>query len=300
MSTPKAPTIAILNASSRTASHLIPLALSNGSTVHALVRSASRLSPSLTSPEPPANLHVHELACSPPTVDSLRPILATTDFLLITFTAPDLVAPTTLNQDAIIAATAAIRANTPTGETPRTRIILLSSELVHPDIPSDMMTRFARGLLSYQMDDLDRSRRYLAQQAAWGLGWTAVSPGMIVENAKPETEKDKLDSVKVVPGFDKEIKEKPISYGQLGAAIWKVVQNWEKADGKCVTPVPLGAKVSGRSDVDKIVKAWGSLFVRKVVAWGFLTAAGWEIGRRYGGPGIVEVVQGFVARLRGQ
>ena len=199
MANKSAPTVAIANGSSRTATETTLQALASGSTVHLIVRSAARVSRRLTE-KPSPKLHIHELTnmFDP---EQLKPILArNVDFLVLVFAHGPTEALTpvyTLNQDGAIAAVAAIRALTPAGQKPRIKVIQNATTVVNPR-QTPTMKRIGKFMMPALMHDLQRASEYLQTQEVWGLEWSAMASGQIFETAQPEPDYVRRDGAQLV------------------------------------------------------------------------------------------------------
>ena len=295
-----APSIGIMNGSSRTGTQLAELALAGGSDVHMIVRSASRVSRSLTE-KPSPKLHIHEVKdmFSPA---ALQPILAKVDFLLLVFIMPTdrCLEPTSLNLDGATAAAAAIRAES-SGAAPRTKIILLSSEVVHPEMRNTIPARIMWGAIPHQFDDLARTERFLAAQQAWGLEWAAMQPGGIVGATPEEPLETRRDNV-VLKADPRDLDQMSISFGRLGGGMLKLMQDWDTWKNGTLTPVPTGAKVKSSvsdslADVGGLAKTHALVFAKKLSWWTALLTAGWVVGVRLGDMGTGAWLQSLMKRV---
>ena len=295
------PSIAILNGTSRTGAHVTELALAAGSDVHLLVRSAKRVSPSFTE-KPSPKLHVHELAdlFSP---SALAPILKRVDFLVLIFVQPHatILAPTSLNTDAAVAAVAAVRAGTPAGSAPRTKVLLLSSEILHPDA-APFLARLGRAMLPSQMADLARATSYLRTQEAWGLEWAALHPGRIVEAGPAESVSVRMDGVRLSRDAGA-VDGQFISYGRLAGAFVQATQDWGAWRNTLAVPVPAGDKVrapwnAGLADAGAIFGAHAKVGLRKLAWTAALLAVGWQVGVQVGDFGTGAWLRGLTTGLQ--
>ena len=299
MSSSAPPSIAILNGTSRTGAHVAELALANGSEVHAIVRSARRLSSTLTE-KPSSKFHVHELGNDLLDPYKLAPILKRVDFLILIFVQPmdKILDPTSLNTDAAVASVAAIRAGTDGGAPPRTKVMLLSAEIIHPDNDA----RFGKALLGEQMKDLERATAYLRTQAAWGLEWAALLPGRIGEAAPPESAATRAQGVRLTHDAHA-IGGQIISYGRLGAGFVQATREWGRWKNSLVIPAPTGEKVQAPisdalRDVGSIIGAHARRML-KALAWNVgLVAVGWQVGVRLGDFGTGAWLRGLTAGSR--
>ena len=289
------PSIAIMNGSSRTGAAYAALALAEGSHVHLIVRSASRVSKDLTTPKPSPNLHIHELAnIFDPA--ALAPILAEVDFLVLAF----VVAPerardmTTLNHDAAVATVAGIRAGQPAGQPPRTKVVLLSAITEHPKSQGTFMVGLLHRLIPHQYADLERTAEYLRAQGAWGLEWAAMAPGGIVQAQPAESEEVRRRGVRLVDDPNTEGAQR-ISYGRLGGAFVMLTEDWDRWKNGYVLPACVNARwISGRSDAWAVVWCNIKAAARQSAVWVALVAAGWQVGLRYGDLGSKGFVNGLM------
>ena len=291
-----------MNGSSRTGAELAELALAEGSHVHMIVRSAKRVSRTLTEPKPSPKLHIHELPniFSP---DALRPILAEADFLVLTFVPPPSqpLTPHALNQDGAIAAVAAIRAGTPAGQSPRTKVVLLSAIGLHPGagntFPERMAEKVMDTVLPYQSKDLRRATAYLRQQEAWGLQWCAMLPGQILESKEPESARVRRHDVRLdarpTPAANR------ITYGRLGGSFLQLFESWGQFRNGYAVPAPTGnPTLRGSTDVVPVLWANTKSWAKRATWWTVLVIVGWQVGTRYGDFGANARLRDLTAGLR--
>jgi nucleoside-diphosphate-sugar epimerase len=271
-------TIAVLNGTSRTANYLIPKALDDGLGVRAVVRSRARFESKIKKHD---NLSAYELADFND-VQTLSKILQGVDVLFIAASSVGN-EPTTLLQDIVQTCVAAIRTSCTEGKA-NIRIVLLSAAPVSPTIsysgpatehstPAPMFVRFLRHYaINHHYDDLENAQNYLRRQSAW-LGWTVVTPGMIVDVVEsPNVDMDwKLSTTELPEGSD------AITYSRLAAAMLALARG-ETYLHAFVTPLPTSKVPVRLTDMKFNLTTMASGFASEVVLPGLIGALKLTLG----------------------
>ncbi|MCJ1471748.1 hypothetical protein MMC13_000388 [Lambiella insularis] len=243
-------TIAVINGTSRTFTHLIPQALNQGHKVRAIVRSASRF---LAKTQKHDNLSVHEWSDFSD-VAALGRILDGVDVIYVALASvsAEMRHPSFLNQDALVAICTVLYAGTAPSTRCSTKVVLLSSTAVRPGGPGNVI---GETLLFHQLNDLRRAQSYLLGQSRW-LDVVVMVPGMLLDS-----EDGGAATAREVRIKENSEDEGPISYARLAAGMQLAAAD-KKWVGKAVVPVPTGTKVpSGLKYMGSAVE------VMRVAAW---------------------------------
>ncbi|MCJ1310444.1 hypothetical protein MMC25_004108 [Agyrium rufum] len=282
------PTIACLNGTSRALVNLTTLALSQGYSVKALVRSKSRYHAKVP---PQKNLTVHEYSASEDTA-ALAEILKDVDTVYIALTGPDINVQSNLNQDAVHAICGALVTGLfGPGARSQTKVVLLSAMPVAPQHKGKegglMMRIFEKKILNHQYDDLTRAQDFLRKQSSW-LDWVSVTPGLIV---------DTVEGKEVETQFRLSLTDMPegaISYRRLGAALLTAGAEDKEGEwvGKFVSPIatekPVKMGWQGMETQRQLLKDVLSMkilpWLMKMAVYGAVfAAAGYAFGVRESG-----------------
>lgn len=249
------PTIAVCNGTARTSKYIIEIGLEKGYNIKALVRSSKRFYEQY--PKHP-NLSAHEWS-NFDDVSTLSELLkgVSTFFVVLGPLANE---PTSLNQDCVQSASAALRLNLPAGATKSpTKIVLLSSAGVNPDLAHNAFVRlFSDNLLGNQMADLSRAQAYLRKQEAW-LPSVIACPGAILDSEEPPSKKTEF-RIAIA-----ESPREPITYQRLAAAMFAASEEAEeKWQHKYLVPLPTTKVKTRLRDYDSVVRVFGYFFRTKV------------------------------------
>ena len=229
--------IAVVNGTSRLAQQLIPQALTAGYQVRAIVRSSSRFYAAAKKHD---DLSAHEIA-SFHDVSAFRDVLKGVATLYVALAVEKNI-PTTLNQDTVQTAVAALQLETNASgrETSPTKVVFLSSHNVASGRPVGFP--FTR-LLSYQFEDLIRTQTFLAKQAPW-LRSIIVSAGGLIDVPDPHPNDFRIQDVR------EGMPEGMISYRRLAAALLSAGdQSAGRWDGMYIAPCPTSEVKFGLADL---------------------------------------------------
>ncbi|KAL0490070.1 averufin oxidase-like protein [Acrasis kona] len=272
--------LAILNATSRTANHIISQGLEQGHEIHAAVRSVS--AERFKKSHRGKSIIVHEFDDFN-NVDQVYKLVKDVDCIFIVASPTDNKL-TFLVEHIVHTVVAALRRKSGASRC-TTRVILLTSTTVSPFVRNEkrvfqkIIFHIMRNYLNYEpYNDLQRADEYLKKQSDW-LDFIIFNPGMLIDPASDANQRSATSAYSLSTNT---VSDGAITYKMLAHAMLSTASGKEELIGKNVHPiVDVQPKVEFQ-DLDSLKKLISdfSKDVFKTITIAFiLVAFGYFFGR---------------------